>query len=396
MKICMFAKGLPVHTAGGMEIHTWDLVNGLIKRGHEVTIITTKHPNGVKKEDGENLTIYYIGDRPLYIKGKFQKQALKLFVELDKREHFDIVHSQSSAGISYAELDNRAPLIVTRHGFHLGEVKSKLHEKNIKSFLIAIFMYLSSIRRKKRNKRLLNERVNKSIAVSYQIYEDIRKHENTPEDRMVAIPNGIDVSRFKPMPVEELRESLNSMDEKIIVSIGAIHKQKGFHLLLKVLPDILKYDNKVRLVIVGTGPYLDRLKMIADKLNISESVVFAGRVSDDDLPGYYNLADVIVNPTMRLEGLPLVIPEAMACEKPVIASAIGGIKDVIENGVSGTLVPPGDVDALKENIIRILSDEQLAHELGKNARKRVVDRFSLDRMVEDTLNVYESVLGGNK
>ena len=82
----------------------------------------------------------------------------------------------------------------------------------------------------------------------------------------------------------------------------------------------------------------------------------------------------------------------MACEKPVIASRIGGIPTVIENNVDGILIKPGNLKELKERIMQVLRDEELAKKLGKNARKKVVKKFSLDRMVEDTIRVYEEVL----
>ncbi|MDD2665850.1 MAG: glycosyltransferase family 4 protein [Methanocellales archaeon] len=392
MKICMFANGLPVHITGGMEIHVQELVEGLVKRDHKVTIITTKHPKGIKKEEKGNLRIYYVGDISLKCTRRFYKESSELFDKLNKEEMFDIVHSQSTSGFGLAKFYHKKIfLIVTLHGTALNEVKSALNTKSIKGFIVASYMYYTYILLSQVDKITL-KRANKIIAVSNDLKEDIKKQYKISEEKLVAIPNGIDVNKFKTMEVTHLREKWNLTDEKVIISVGAINKQKGFHLLLKVFPDILKKNKNIKLFIVGTGLYLQDLKDMAMKLNILGKVVFTGRVSNEDLPKYYNLADVFVFPTLRLESFGLVTAEAMACEKPVIASCIGGIPTIIENNKDGILIKPGDLKELKERILEVLSNEELASRLGKNARKKIVEKFSSDKMVEDTIEVYEKVL----
>jgi len=394
MNICMFAKGLPVHITGGMEIHVKELAEGLVRRGHKVTIITTRHPKGIEKEE-TNLKIYYVGDKPLkYTTKEFREESVKLFLKLNEKENFDLVHSQSGAGVWYAlKCKKIAPLIITFHGIALNEAKS-LRNTGLIGWGKGMYILVRDfINYHVFNHKLFFERADKIIAVSNELAEDIKRQYKVPEGKLIVIPNGIDISKFKPMPVDDLREKLGLADEKVIVSVGAISKQKGFHLLLKILPDILREYKNMRLIIVGTGPYLQKLKDMAVKLGIENHVIFAGRVSDEELPKYYNLADVFAFPTLRMEGLPLVVPEAMACEKPVIASRIGGIPTVIENNKDGILIEPGNLKELKERIMEVLRDEELAKKLGKNARKKVVERFSLDRMVEDTIKVYKEVLG---
>ncbi|MDI3501049.1 MAG: hypothetical protein PWP22_820 [Thermoanaerobacter sp.] len=387
MNICIFAKGLPVHIRGGMERHIEDLVNGLVKRGHRVTIITTKHPENVKKEEKENLKIYYVGDKPLRYTKRFYYESAKLFEELDKEENFDIVHSQSIAGygvVEYCQLNK--PLIVTLHGTHLNEIKSALSSKSMKGFALAFYLIFKRLIDRS-DKELLQKDV-KVITVSYELYKDVKEQYKISEDKLVVIPNGVDTNRFKPMNVDDLREKMSLTNEKIILSVGRIEKQKGYHLLIKLLPEILK-THDVKLVIVGTGSYLPNLKKLAVKLGVSDNVIFVGKVSDNELPKYYNLADVFAFPTLRIEGLPYVILEAMACGKPVVASRIGGIPTVIENGKEGLLVKPNDLENLKDKLLMLLEDEKMAKKLGKNAREKVVRKFSVDKMIDSTVRLYE-------
>ena len=392
MRILMYAKGLPVHIKGGMERHIEDLIYGLSRRGYEVVILTTRHPEGITYEERDNVTIYYLGRKPLDYGEYFQKMAIKVLRKIES--NIDIIHSQSDVGYGYLKyFGKKHPFVVTDHGTLLGEVKSLLNEKTPKSIIHGILLFFKGnfdyhvIRRS-----LYHKCADKIIAVSNELKENIKKEYRIPEDKLIVVPNGIDINKFKPINVDSLRENLNLGSEKVILSVGALTKQKGHHLLLKVLPEILK-EEKVKLVIIGFGSYLQKLKDMAVKLGIENHVIFAGRVSDEELPKYYNLADIFAFPTLRMEGLPLVVPEAMACEKPVIASRIGGIPTVIENNMDGILIKPGNLKELKERIMEVLRDEELAKKLGKNARKKVVEKFNLDRMVEDTIKVYEEVLG---
>lgn len=390
MKICMFAKYLPVHITGGMEIHIQELVNGLIKRGYKVTLITAPHPQGIEKEKKENLTIHYVKNKPKYTREKFYRESARLFERLNKEESFDIVHSQSTLACGYARYCKKtAPLILTSHGTMLNEIKALLRRNfSIKSFLTLptpLKIYLL-------DEPIIYKKTEKIIAVSNELKEDIERQYKVPKGKLVVIPNGIDIDRFKPMEVDDLKKKYNLTDEKVILSIGRIDKQKGFHLLLKIFPDILKEYNNIKLFIVGTGPYLHDLKEMTIKLNILGKVIFTGRVSDGDLLKYYNLADIFAFSTLRMEGLPLVVPEAMACEKPVIASRIGGITSVIDNNKDGILIETGNLKELKGKVLEVLGDEELARKLGKNARKKVVERFGLDRMINDTVKVYEEVI----
>jgi len=394
MNICMFAKGLPVHVKGGMEIHVKELAEGLVKRSHKVTIITTRHPKGIEKEETENLKIYYVGDKPLkYTTKRYSEESVKLFLKLNKKENFDLIHSQSGAGVWYAlKCEKIVPLIITFHGITLNEAKSLWNTGLIGRGKGLYILIRDFINYHLSNHKLFFERADRIIAVSNELAKDIKRQYKVPEEKLVVIPNGIDVSKFKPMLAEDLREKLGLTDEKVIVSVGAISRQKGFHLLLKTLPDILKEYKNARLIIVGGGLYLQKLKDMAVKLGVKNHVIFTGRVPDEELPKYYNLADIFAFPTLRVEGLPLVIPEAMACEKPVVASRIGGIPTVIEDGKDGFLIKPNDLKDLRDKILMLLEDEKLAKRVGKTARRKVVRRFSVDRMVNDTIKVYEEVL----
>jgi len=389
MRVCIIATYTTDHVVGGREIHINDLAEGLVKRGHDVTILTTKHLEGPEYKCVNGVKImYYNRMKPIVYTSDFFKDFAIFLEEIDMLEGFDIIHSQSPIGLSYAKYCKKTvPLILTSHGTPLNEIKTILNGRlSIKSFLtIPIWLKLFLL-----DEPTIYANADKIISVSKELGEDLVRQYKIQKERLIVIPNGIDTTKFKPMGSDVLKRDLNLTDEKLIVSVGRIDEQKGFQQLIKILPDISKKYN-VKLIVVGTGPYLRNLKLMAEKSGLLDRVIFTGRVTDEDLPKYYNLADVFVFPTLREESFGIVNIEAMACEKPVITSRIGGIPTAIENGRDGILIEPGDLDELAKNILYLLDNDDVAERLGKQAREKVINEFSLDKMVEDTIKVYEAL-----
>jgi glycosyltransferase involved in cell wall biosynthesis len=250
------------------------------------------------------------------------------------------------------------------------------------------------------------------IAISDELYTLIPKEYGISQDKVHLVYNGIDIGLFRP-------KSVVKKPHKSILFVGQLVEQKGAQHLIRAMPTIReKFD--ARLTVVGGGPYLDKLEELTLELelgkrttyksidtektpwNLDEAindngavtgpyVEFVGSVPHDKLPEYYSACDVCVFPTTRKEGMPLAVMEAMACEAPVIASDIGGIKSIITSGLTGILIPPGDVKSIAASVIEVLNEPILAREMAKNARKRCIEHFSLDEMVTNTLRVYMEV-----
>jgi glycosyltransferase involved in cell wall biosynthesis len=393
MKLAIIATYTVDHIMGGREVHIKMLSECLVNKGHEVSILTTRHPEGLRYKNDNGVNIYYFNkNQPKIHRVGYYKDFCKYFETINQGRKFDIIHNQHTLiGYSYIKFCKKTlPIVTTFHGTMKNEIRSSLNTKSIKGLALAAYFYVRYLYCP--TEKVTVYKSEKVIAVSSELGEDIKKQYDISE-KLVVIPNGVDTTKFKPMSSDVLKRNLNIIDEKLIVSVGRIDEQKGFQLLIQALPGILeKFD--VKLVIVGTGPYLPSLKSIAEKRGQQDKVIFAGRVSDDDLPKYYNLADVFAFPTLRLEGLPYVIPEAMACGRPVISSRIGGIPTAIKNGRDGILIEPGNLDELTKNILYLLGNEDAANAMGKRAREKVINELSLDKMVEDTIKVYEDVING--
>ncbi len=388
----MFTQDLPIHKAGGAQNHTELLSEQLARRGHTVTIITAPLRSRPAEEKKENLEIYYLRNKPRFTREMFFRESARLFADLNKKRPFDVIHSQQELAGGYAKYCRHTlPLVMTFHGSPLNEIKTALGERHFKSCLNIPFWLKYHLL----DYPAILKRTDKIITVSRELKEDVKKQYNLAEEKLVVIPSSVDLSRFAddlPENIENIKEKFGVRDEKIILSIGRMEKQKGFHLLLKILPRLITRKEKIRLILVGSGPYLKKLKKTAGSMNISEHVIFTGKCSQEDIAAYYKLADLVVLPTLRLEGLPLVHVEAAACGKPVISSRIGGIPTLIGDYNEGFLVEPGDLFALEQKIHELLDNDFLARRLGENARKKVIEGFNADRMVEDTLNVYREAV----
>jgi glycosyltransferase involved in cell wall biosynthesis len=213
------------------------------------------------------------------------------------------------------------------------------------------------------------------------------------------VHNGIETDLFQPNHEqrEQTRKALAILNkEKVLLFFGFVTKQKGIHLLIKVLADILRENNYIKLLIAGEGNYLTGANQLVRQLGLEKDVIFVGHILREDAPDYINASDAFILPTLRQEGLPFALIEAMSCGKPVIASKIGGISSIIDDGINGLLIPPGDVSKLTEKVIFLLSNKDFADKLAVNARKKVIQKFSHKEMTEETEKVFELAITRKK
>ena len=266
-------------------------------------------------------------------------------------KHFDkpFIFGPASAHFTKRPLDERI----------LNEITSKLHRKTISkcSHLITITEQV-----KKLYSKLFNE------------------------DKILVIPLGVDTEIFKPS-----KNRKNSKENFEILFAGSLYKLKGVSYLIKSLKQVVHEEKNVKLRIVGEGPEKNRLKLLAQSLGLKDHVLFEGFVPHDKIVRYYQNCDIFCFPTLG-EPFGKAVIEAMSCGKPVIASNRGGPKEIVEDGKTGFLVPPGKIESLAEKILKLLRDKKLRRKMGKEARKRVLEKFSLEKVAESFRKLYLSLL----
>ncbi len=236
------------------------------------------------------------------------------------------------------------------------------------------------------------------ICASDHVNESVRKWYPVRRERICTIMNGIDASVFSPNGQErnKLRKRLGIEDgEFLLMTSGTICKEKGHHLAVETLNTLLEKNTGLKLMIVGDGEYLVSLSLLTEKFGLNDRVILTGFIPNKSISNYYNAADIYLLPTLRAEGLPFALIEAMSIGLPIVASKMGGIPDVVKNGKEGLLTNPGDISDMESKISTLLGNKSLRKELGAKARSKVLNELNAENMVNRTLNVIESNLFSN-
>ena len=377
-----------------MDIFGKLLLEGLATRGHKITVISSRHPSGITHEKGD-IEIHYLPNTEFgSVRKGWRKECRKKFNALNDAVRFDIICSQQPIFPAISkEVRSNIPIITLIQAHEGWVMLSELNKflnfkhhptiliKSITSFLYHYMMW-----------ELPNFRLSDIIITpADEVTSSFHKWFFMKPDRIKTIYNGVDTNHFKPDPTAKQRliERYPQLSgQKIVLFMSHVTPQKGLHLLLKVLPSLAAQYNDVSLLVVGGGDFLEGAKEMALHLGIDNRVTFTGMVDIESLPDHINAADLFVLPTLRKEGLPLSILEAMACKIPVITTNIGGNASIVKDGFNGLLIPPGDMTKLEASISLLLSDSELSHKLADNGYHFVQQKFSAQMMI----NHYESVM----
>jgi len=402
MNICVFSIVTVYHgIQGGMEIHEKIVTEELIKRGHRVTIISTRHPEGITFDEINGVKCYYLSDTVFGSDKKgWGPASLKKFLEIHQRDPFDLVWSQQNAAYFFAKSQPSTlnmPIVSRYAGTSFGNLRSVFNQtvshwnglmELCYEALLAFYYFCWVESPLLRKSRFI-------IAVSKELVESIQKLYRVDPRKIRLIHHGAETNYFKPdkNAKKVICEQYNiNPEKKIILSLSTVSKQKGFHHALKAFKEVLKQRRDVVLMIGGDGDYLPHCKKLAQNLGVESSVVFTGLIPNEHTSLYYSGADIFIFPSIRIEGFARVLIEAMSCEKPVIATRIGGNPSVIEDYKDGLLINPGDIQALSSKILFLLSNTKDALRLAKNAREKAKKKFNLNKMINETIKVFEEAL----
>jgi len=381
-----------------MEIHGKLLSEGLVNRGHTVTIISSRNPSLLDFEEKNGININYLKNTTFGSKRKnWPNASLDKFLELNKEDPFDIILSQQSSayGVPQSLLKkSKIPLVTRVAGTQLDMLISVYNQTlNFKKGFLELF---KEILRTFYNYFLvelpLYHKSTELIVVSHHLADSLKKFYFINQKKINLVFHGTNTEAFKPdnKSRDSIRDKYGiAADSKVLLIASTVSRQKGFNIALTAFRRILSIHSNAKLLVVGEGVYLEDLKRLALQYNIQNSVIFTGHVSNDEISGFYNASDIFIFPTLRVEGFPRVLIEAMSCRKPVVASRIGGICSIIDDGKSGLLITPGNTKELIDKLLFLLKNEDIASKLADNAREEVIQKFSIDNMVEETIKILE-------
>ena len=351
---------------GGISSYILNLAQGLAVKGHQVYVGSAggEWVERLKKNNIEHINL------PLKTKSIISPKLLFSYFILKKElrdKRLDIIHSQTRVTSVLAYWLSRkttVPFISTAHGFF----KPRWVRLRFPCWGDSV------------------------IAISEAVKEHLIADFKVAPDKIRLVHNGIDVkSSQKPETSnqKEIKEKFGLKEGPVVGIIARLSEVKGHIYLIQAMKKVIAQIPEVQLLSVGDGTIKKELENLARGLGILERVRFVPAVADTWEA--LSVMDVFVMPSLQ-EGLGLSIMEAMLSGLAVIASSVGGIPSLIKDGHTGILVEPKDAEALAKAIISLLRDNKKASELGKNARELIVKEFSLERMVQETEEVYRLCL----
>ncbi|HEY7509969.1 MAG TPA: glycosyltransferase [Vicinamibacteria bacterium] len=241
--------------------------------------------------------------------------------------------------------------------------------------------------------RVVGRAVDLFVAVSRAAADFLVESKRVPARKVVVVPNGRDLDLFRPGDGgAALRAQLGIAASTPVVGVVArLEPQKGHAYALEAFAEVRRARPAARMLLAGDGSLRAALESHAAALGLRDAVVFLGHRTD--LPPVIDAMDLVLLPSLY-EGMPLSVIEASAMGKPVVATAIDGTPEVLEDGQTGLLVPPGDAPALARAALRLLDDPEQTRRMGEAGRRRALARFDVRAQVQATTRVFEAVLEG--
>lgn len=378
MKIAHIVCSFPPYR-GGMGNSVYSYAKVLAERGHDITVITPDYggEEEIKKEGFGLMRL-----KPFF---KYGNAALlpQILFRLDP---YEVVHL-------HYPFYGTAEFVILKKIFSKKKIKLIVHYHmdtiagGVKGFIFKISRLFFLPLAVKYADRVICTSVdyieNSDVAELYEIYHD----------KFSAVPLGVDAEKFGKVRMPADGAGGNG-GKKTILFVGGLDKAhyfKGLDILMLAFAKVID-NNKYNLSIVGNGDLLPQYEKTVDKLGLNGSVDFLTGVSDHDLPDYYQKADVVVLPSInKSEAFGLVLLEAMAAGKPVIASNIPGVRSVFKDGYEGLLARSGDADDLAAKLELILENGALAEKMGEAGEKTVRERYTWGKACDELELIYNSL-----
>ncbi len=356
--------------SGGMNVYVRELSRAMGDSGIPVDIFTREH-EGVQEKVAwiaPNVRVIHLPGGPneagvaeLFVHLPRFLEEVQAFREQERLE-YDIVHSHywlsSWVGQRLAK-GLGIPHVVTFHTLALIKMQSRAGEVE------------PDERGEVEREAMLN--ADRIIAFSGHERDAMARLYGADPSRVMLAPCGVDLTKFRPMDQKEVRRKLGLNGEKLLLYVGRVEPLKGLDLLVETAAQMEAEGENVRMMVVGGGgpgePETDRVRRLAEERHVDDLIEFVGRVDHDELPLYYNAADVCVVPSYY-ESFGLVALESMACGTPVVATRVGGLPTLVHHGHTGYLKSWRCPEAFANSVEMIISSERLQESLGTAARRR--------------------------
>lgn len=386
MRILMLSWEYPPKSVGGLSNHVYNLSHALNALGHEIHVITCEEGIAPVEQNDDGVFIHRV--TPYRIDTEdFTKWIMQLnfsMIEegtriIRKIGRIDIIHAHdwlSAYSAKALKWSFNIPMVCTIHATEEGR------NNGIRTDMQR---YISS------TEWFLCYEAWKIVSCSHYMKTQISNIFNVESEKIWVIPNGVDSKVFDfDFDWLSFRRQYALDYEKIVLFVGRHVFEKGVHLLIDAVPGIISGYNNTKVIIAGIGPMSEELKEKVRKMGLSNKVIFPGYMDDDNKNKLYKVADVAVFPSLY-EPFGIVALEAMAAGCPVVVSDTGGLAELVDHKYNGMKMINGLTESLKDNVIELLFNEELARYIKKNAENTVAEKYTWSKVAKLTANMYKLV-----
>lgn len=392
MRIAVFIKKTTNHVGfGGMEVQNKLLCEGLCERGHDVVVFSPKADSDLTMLTANNVKYIFVDGKYRYFLSKFNKdswytKSLAAFSKEHTQSKFDLVISQSSAGLAIiAQKKNLGVKVVAiAHGSAWGEFRTYFINNHSLANFFRIFVRLQyAVRQIVGRQRIFICNADKVVAVSSVVKKQIVFETGVRPKSVDVIHNGIvpfDVNTVLPMRVKKL------------IYIGQVSRDKGVDLFLRILHDFRFKDYEID--IIGDGDLLKEFKIETTKNDNILKINLIGKITREQIIARLSQerGSIFVFPTNRVEGLPMVLIEAMFAALPVVTYDIGGNSDAVQDEKTGYLVKFKNENDLISKLLDLSLDTTKITKMGQNARQFALSEFRLDTMIGKYEALFQDII----
>lgn len=377
-RILIFAAYFYPHI-GGYENNLRELSQRLVQRDYEIDILTCNTEKGPTYEELDGVCIYRLpcwnALNSTYPIPKPSLTGFRILREL-QRKKYDVINTQtrffitSLLGLIFAKL-KKTPLVHTERGAMHSVVSNKVVGLISRAY-----------------DHTIGTLIVKSARVNIGVSEaacDFLKYLGATNTQLIY--NGIDTDIFRKRDTNYRQRLGISNDTLLITFVGRLIYAKGVQDLISALPKIKEMIPEAKVSIVGDGPYRANLEDLAYQNGCSNDILFLGQKNQDEVIDILSATDIFVNPSYS-EGLPTSVMEPASIGLPIVATDVGGTREIIEHYKTGLLIPFGSVEMLQERISELIKDRNLRTLLGENARRFIKESYGWDSIVDE----FEAIL----
>ncbi len=403
LHICLIAKKFPLVAQAAHHSYLFHIARGLVEKGHRVHVISAHHPQKIRYLEKDGVRIDFLNAQAQIDESRYPFQVKEKFQQLHYKDAFHLIHCVDNTGskIIQSKSEFRLASVLDVEATRLAQIFSIMGSKQdtplsaLRTAIAVSYKFLKSYFGG--DKALLNK-ADGVIVSSPQQRLALERYYLYPDSRIFTIAYGIVLANRDPSEkAKEYLEKLKLPDRGFkIVSISDMTEMTEIiHLFDSFEKVVIKKPN-TRLIIIGNGPFREQVEYEMLNRVLGSKVILLGSIKNIEIPEYIGLAEIFINISSRTTGFEASVLEAMSQKKIIIASEMSALSTLIEDHVDGFLVRPADIQSISNLILQIINRQISTQNMGEAARQKVLKFADPNKMINDSIDAYYSVLKRTK